>query len=749
MAENVAVTTIEIRGTEKVATSMKELKQQISDYRDKLIVLGQAEEETEEILKAKEDTIEKLRKATKLLSDATNAHKQSAEQEQKVIDVQKDSYNDLQREMSKLKKEYKDMVSAERDSPMGEETLRQIQELDIKLKELDAGMGQFQRNVGNYGMTFTQAMGEARQSMGYVQQGLGPVISGLGVMGVQNEGLTKSLTAVSLALQLFTNEGVQKSIIKIKEWISAKIAARAAAKAAAAEAKANAAAMTGEAVATNTATVATNAFKKALIATGIGAIIVLIGTLIANLDKLASMFAKSGDDAVKSFEDAKTALEELEAEMERSVEMLEARGATQSEVLSAELENLDKLVSEYERLVDIEADKWFNDFADAVEAAKEKEEDLNEKLHDSKVHLQNILSQSDITFNQRKMSDYQKTAAKISTEFETMYALALQIFDKGGMSGPDLQKTLADLQKWKDQQMQMMEEEWDAKDAAEARRQGKAAADKRKREEETAKKEEAARAAAWQKQLDAWEKEDEAAAAHDEAYFNEEIARMEAEQEKKEEFFLEDIARMDAEKAAEEKLAAEKKALDEEEDKRQKEMLEKKKERTQAAVNISSSGLSALSGMLNAVADVIESTEEDEEKAAEKTKGIKIATTTIETLTGAATALASAMTLGPIAGPIIGGVNAAAVVASGVANIAKIKATPTNGSQSSLPSATSGASVSAPNIPTQLDSVRNITTATEEDRLNRMSNPQKVYILQSDIEAAGQQSRVQVNESSF
>ena len=141
--------------------------------------------------------------------------------------------------------------------------------------------------------------------------------------------------------------------------------------------------------------------------------------------------------------------------------------------------------------------------------------------------------------------------------------------------------------------------------------------------------------------------------------------------------------------------------------------------------------------------------EEDEEKAAEKTKGIKIATTTIETLTGAATALASAMTLGPIAGPIIGGVNAAAVVASGVANIAKIKATPTNGSQSSLPSATSGASVSAPNIPTQLDSVRNITTATEEDRLNRMSNPQKVYILQSDIEAAGQQSRVQVNESSF
>ena len=54
MAENVAVTTIEIRGTEKVATSMKELKQQISDYRDKLIVLGQAEEETEEILKAKE-----------------------------------------------------------------------------------------------------------------------------------------------------------------------------------------------------------------------------------------------------------------------------------------------------------------------------------------------------------------------------------------------------------------------------------------------------------------------------------------------------------------------------------------------------------------------------------------------------------------------------------------------------------------------------------------------------------------------
>ena len=57
--------------------------------------------------------------------------------------------------------------------------------------------------------------------------------------------------------------------------------------------------------------------------------------------------------------------------------------------------------------------------------------------------------------------------------------------------------------------------------------------------------------------------------------------------------------------------------------------------------------------------------------------------------------------------------------------------------------------VTAPEVETNMGTTRTITSASEEERLNRMASPQKVYILQSDIEAAGRQSKVQVAESSF
>jgi hypothetical protein len=46
-------------------------------------------------------------------------------------------------------------------------------------------------------------------------------------------------------------------------------------------------------------------------------------------------------------------------------------------------------------------------------------------------------------------------------------------------------------------------------------------------------------------------------------------------------------------------------------------------------------------------------------------------------------------------------------------------------------------------------SVRSVTSASEEDRLNQMASDQRVYILASDIEASRNQIRTQVRESSF
>lgn len=151
---------------------------------------------------------------------------------------------------------------------------------------------------------------------------------------------------------------------------------------------------------------------------------------------------------------------------------------------------------------------------------------------------------------------------------------------------------------------------------------------------------------------------------------------------------------------------------------------------------------SGVSSLTSSLADLLE----NEGKSA---KNLRIASATIDMISGAVTAFSTAQQLGPIAGPIVGAINAAAVVASGLANIAKIRST--NVSKNSTPStnAPETATVSAPVLETAVPTTTVVNGASTEAALNRASEPQKVYILQSDIEAAGDTSRVQVAESSF
>ena len=153
----------------------------------------------------------------------------------------------------------------------------------------------------------------------------------------------------------------------------------------------------------------------------------------------------------------------------------------------------------------------------------------------------------------------------------------------------------------------------------------------------------------------------------------------------------------------------------------------------------------ATSGLLSSLADMYESDEKNSEKNAKKIKNLRIASATIDMLNGAVMAYSTAQTLGPPQGPIIGAINAAAVIATGMANINKIKSTNPSGSGAS----SAPAVVSPPSVDTGMQSVRSITSASEEERLNRMASNQRVYILQSDIEASGNQSKAQVEESSF
>jgi hypothetical protein len=222
---------------------------------------------------------------------------------------------------------------------------------------------------------------------------------------------------------------------------------------------------------------------------------------------------------------------------------------------------------------------------------------------------------------------------------------------------------------------------------------------------------------------------------------------MEAERAKTDALIAELQRRFDEKQAALQREADMEKPVEEEVDNFKKQKEEEKKQAIQGTIDVTMAAAGATAQILNGIADLYEQDEKSAEENAKKIKAMRISAATIEMLTGAVSAFVSAQTLPPPFGQIIGAINAASVIAMGSINIAKIKATdPVKGASTT---ASVPAAVSAPNVETSLPSVRNVTTASEEDRLNRMASSSKVYILQSDIEAASAQSKAQVAESSF
>lgn len=752
MANNVAVTTLEIRGTEKVATTMKELKEQIKSYRDELVVLGQAEDKDEKNKEQQIAVIERLQKATKLLSDVTNAHKKSLEGESKEIDIATASYRDLQSRLTELKKAYKDMTAAERDSQLGTDTLQSISQLDVKLKDLDAGMGVYSRNVGNYGKTFEESMDQARQSSGYVGQALGTLTGTLALMGVQNEGVIKTVTGLTLAMQVLSNEGFTKVVVKIKEWIVAKFASTAATQAETTATVAHATAMTADAAATTAATTATNGFKKALIATGIGAIVVAIGSLIAYWDELTEILGLSTD-----------ATKEETAALEAAREAAQKYRTDVGNAASASISQYAMLQAQYKSLrTEHEKRKWIEENAEAFNDLGISVKDLNSAeeafISNTDAVIDGLVRRAVATAKQQQLTEL---AAKYIEEMMAAEEKMVSAGDKvlwvegGVFKEGDPNYTMNPRSgRW-----EYTEQGAAAKNEESRNMVFRRANAVRLQMEELA--EELATdfadivlgggtsssgsggGSTFYEQLSADFDDIEALIAAETELLGKQAQdelslinyRMEAAEEEK-------MLRKERIDGLHEETMA---VLES-----NQAQIESEKAKAAAKKEAMQQTITASVSIMNSLADILESNGQEDEKAARRAKGLRIASTTIETISGATSAFMSAFKSG-IPAPfnmILATANASAVLATGMANIAKMKATPVNGGSSGGGVSTS-ASVTPPNIDTQLQSTRNVTSASEEELLNRMASPQKVYILQSDIEAANAQSKAQVQESSF
>lgn len=194
--------------------------------------------------------------------------------------------------------------------------------------------------------------------------------------------------------------------------------------------------------------------------------------------------------------------------------------------------------------------------------------------------------------------------------------------------------------------------------------------------------------------------------------------------------------------AAHEEAMAHAQQLWEEQEREREAAEERKKLRVSGLMDIAA----ATSDILGSIAD---SMDVNNEKEFKRQQGLQIAQVTINTLAGAVGAFMQAMATYPApAGAIIGAVQAAAATAAGIAQIAKIKQQKYSKNGSSSGSASSG-SVAAPNVQTTIPTQRTLTSASEEDRLNRMAAPTRAYIVDSDLQAKEQEREIVETETSF
>lgn len=155
----------------------------------------------------------------------------------------------------------------------------------------------------------------------------------------------------------------------------------------------------------------------------------------------------------------------------------------------------------------------------------------------------------------------------------------------------------------------------------------------------------------------------------------------------------------------------------------------------------------SVSNIFSVLADLYDSNNEADERAAQRAKQLRTASAIISSITGAIAAYMNtieSVKLPNIAIPLAA-LNAATVLAAGMAQVKQINAVQVGSGGTSPTPALAQAPAFSPAIP----QIRSVTGQSEEERLNRMAGDSRVYLVYSDLEIADTRQRVRVRETEF
>ena len=365
-------------GLDESITTVKELKQHISELRDKLVTTSYGTTEWDATVQQLTTSVSKLTQV------------QKAEKDQ--VTLNEGSYKSIEAKMKELTQVYKTMaVVTDEDRQKQIALAVEINSLNDELKNLDAAIGNHQREVGNYKAAFEGLKGtfeitkEAGEQLASGFSAVGGIIgvsaseassansafsalSGtFSVVASVTETLGRSADAMSKAYEIatefgdvfkkskddetesiITNTAAENASTKASKASAAATTTKTAAENASSKAtKAATAATNAQTVATNAADKATKTFNKTLLTNPFTAIIVAVVALIANLEEIINVFQKVGQaigfisESTNEFANATDNLtekfQEQNDQLSRDVKILESTGATTKEIIKEKL----------------------------------------------------------------------------------------------------------------------------------------------------------------------------------------------------------------------------------------------------------------------------------------------------------------------------------------------------------------------------------------------------------------------------
>ena len=300
MAERVEIIEIE---TGQSAKTLKELKDEIKDLRKQLDGCEIGSDNFTKTLNDLTDAQTELKKATKSSNDALEG-----------------SYDSLVQKMGDLKKAWRATADEAERADLGS----QIAEINSQLKDMDAEIGNYQRNVGNYGSAFDGVTmkiegGVARfekfnNASRAVIGSFDLVEGGLKAIGVESEEVNGLMDKMQGAMML-TN-----GLNSVKEGVQAFNALR---------------------VSVTSAEAAQWALNAAQMANPIGLIVTAVAALIAGITTLVVVMGRNREEEERlkeAYEATNRAIEKRIEVQEFEIELMEARGAAQEDILKQELE---------------------------------------------------------------------------------------------------------------------------------------------------------------------------------------------------------------------------------------------------------------------------------------------------------------------------------------------------------------------------------------------------------------------------